>query len=90
MPPDQNQPELLGRPAKSPNGTRLIIAVVLIGLSILALALVEHFPAFPPRIGTAPHEPAQALITTPVPGAETPVFESGPPVDPPGATENRQ
>src|SRR6185312_9090938 len=73
MPPDPNQPDVLGRPAKSPNGRRLIIAVALIGVSILALALVKHLPGIPAGIGTAPHEPAQALITTPVPGSETPM-----------------
>ena len=73
MPPDPNQPDVLGRPAKSPNGRGLIIAVALIGVSILALALVKHLPGIPAGIGTAPHEPAQALITTPVPGSETPM-----------------
>ena len=72
MPSDLKQPDVLGRPAKSPNGRRLIIAAALIGLSILVLALVNHLSGVPAGTGTAPHEPAQALITTPVPGAETP------------------
>ncbi|MFL6581306.1 MAG: SPOR domain-containing protein [Burkholderiales bacterium] len=84
MPVDQNQPKVLGRPAKLPNGTRLIIAVVLIGLSVAVLALVDHFRAHPAHPVTAPHEPAQALITTPVPGADALGSKAGPPVDPPG------
>jgi len=87
MPANQNQPKLLGKPAKSPNGTRLIIAVGLIGLSILALALVDRFHALPARPVTAPHDPAQALITTPVPGADAPSSTAGALVGPPAAPD---
>ena len=72
MPADQNQPELSGRPAKSPNGTRLIVAAALIGVSIVALALLDRFHALPAGSLTAPHEPAQALITTPALNADEP------------------
>ena len=86
MPEDQNQPKLFGKPAKSPNGTRLIIALGLIGLSILALALVDRFHALPARAVTAPHEPAQALITTPVPGGGAPSSTAEALVGPPAPT----
>jgi cell division protein FtsN len=85
MQANQNQPELLGKPAKSLSATRLIIALALIGLSILALGLVDRFHTFSARSVTAPHEPAQALITTPVPGADEPSSTAGAPVGPPVA-----
>src|SRR4051794_35456378 len=70
MPADPNQRALLEKPAVSRYGMRLIVAVALIALSIVALALVDHFHPLPARFVTAPHEPAQALITTPLPPAE--------------------
>jgi DedD protein len=86
MPSDPKQPDVLVRPAKSPNGRRLIIAAALIGVSILVLALVNHLPGVPAGTGTAPHEPAQTLITTPVPGSETPMTQPEP--EPPKILNN--
>jgi DedD protein len=83
MQADRNQPELLGKPAQSLSGTRLIIALALIGLSVLVLGLVDRFHTLPARPVTAPHEPAQALITTPVLGADAPSSRGGPPLGPP-------
>src|SRR3954470_16328016 len=78
MPVDPNQRALLEKPAVSRYGMRLIVAVALIAISIVALALVDHFHPLPARFVTAPHEPAQALITTPLPGAEGLTSGAGP------------
>ena len=72
MPADQNQPDLSGKPATPRYGTRLIVAVALIGVSIVALWLLDRFHALPAGSLTAPHEPAQALITTPALSADEP------------------
>lgn len=54
---------------KSPAARRLIIAVVLIGLAIGGLAAVDRYRDRPAG-ATPPHEPAQALITTPAPESD--------------------
>lgn len=60
---------------------RLLAAVVLIVLAIGGLAIFEQLRDRPERL-PAPHEPAEALIATPTPGAELSVT-SAPPVEPP-------
>ena len=67
---------------KSPAGRRLIGAAVLIGLAIGSLALVDRFRDRPAGL-TPPHEPSQALITTPGPEPATPPGTSAPAVIPP-------
>src|SRR5258706_12046972 len=65
MPSNSSKP--VGPPqeqTKSPAGRRLIAAAVLIGLAIGGLALVDRFRERPMGL-TPPHEPSQALITTP-------------------------
>lgn len=67
---------------KSPVRRRLILAVAMIGLAIAGLALVDQFRdrrAAP----TAPHEPSQALITTPAPPPDDAVAKPELPVTPP-------
>jgi DedD protein len=60
-----------GEAAKSPATRRLIAAAVLIGLAIGALALVDRFRERPAGLAP-PHEPSQALITTPAPEPSAP------------------
>ena len=67
---------------KSPAGRRLIGAAVLIGLAIGSLALVDRFRDRPAGL-TPPHEPSQALITTPGPEPATPPGNPAPAVTPP-------
>ena len=68
---------------KSPAARRLIIAAVLIGLAIGGLAAVDRYRDRPAG-AVPPHEPSQALITTPAPEAETaPVRPEQPPSAPP-------
>ena len=67
---------------KSPAGRRLIGAAVLIGLAIGSLALVDRFRDRPVGL-TPPHEPSQALITTPGPEPATPPGSPAPAVTPP-------
>ena len=67
---------------KSPAGRRLIGAAVLIGLAIGSLALVDRFRDRPAGL-TPPHEPSQALITTPAPEPATPPNTPLPAVAPP-------
>jgi DedD protein len=71
MPPNLIQsPDHSPQPTKSLIGRRLIIAAGLIGLAIGGLALVDkvrdHSDGLAP-----PHEPAQALITTPAAEPDT-------------------
>ena len=94
MPADQDQPALSGTPAKSPDGTRLIVAVALIGVSIVALALLDRFHALPASSLTAPQEPGQTLIATPALSIDGPTSSATPTADPtasqkpaPAATE---
>ena len=72
--------------AKSPAARRLIAAAMLIGLAIGALALVDRLRERPAGLAP-PHEPSQALITTPAPepsasasGAEQPARTPPPPL----------
>ena len=67
---------------KSPAGRRLIGAAVLIGLAIGSLALVDRFRDRPAGL-TPPHEPSQALITTPGPEPAAPPGNPAPAVPPP-------
>ena len=67
---------------KSPAGRRLIGAAVLIGLAIGSLALVDRFRDRPAGL-TAPHEPSQALITTPGSEPAAPPGNPAPAVTPP-------
>jgi len=83
MPPNFNKLELSEEQEKSRTARRLIIAATLIGLAIVGLALVDRMRDRPPG-PTPPHEPSQALITTPaqtVPAAqpEQPVTPPPPP-----------
>jgi DedD protein len=67
---------------KSPPGRRLIIAVVLIGLAIGGLAAVDRYRER--RTGAAPpHEPSQALITTPAPEPDAAPARPGQPIGAP-------
>lgn len=67
---------------RSPAGRRLIGAAVLIGLAIGSLALVDRFRDRPAGL-TPPHEPSQALITTPAPEPVTPPGDPALAVTPP-------
>jgi DedD protein len=72
--------------AKSRIGRKLMIAVALIALAVGGLALVDRIRDRPPGL-IPPHEPAQALITTPAPRTDTPATSSEHPVAPPPAPE---
>jgi DedD protein len=77
---------------KSSAARRLIIAAILIGLAIGGLAAVDRYRDRPAG-AVPPHEPSQALITTPAPEAETaPVrpdqAASAPPPPPPKIVNN--
>ena len=69
--------------ARASTRRRLIAAAVLIGLAIGGLALVDRFRERPARL-TPPHEPSEALITTP-PAAEPnlPIAKPDRPITPP-------
>jgi DedD protein len=67
---------------KSPARRRLIAAAVLIGLAIGGLALVDRFRERPMGL-TPPHEPSQALITTPAQESDVPAVKPDQPVTPP-------
>lgn len=92
MPPISSKPPLPSAPlpsdehVKSRMGRKLMIAVALIALAVGGLALVDHIRDRPPG-PFPPHEPAQALITTPAPPTETPTSSSEHPVTPPPAPE---
>ena len=68
--------------SKSPAGRRLISAAVLIGLAVGSLALVDRLRDRPAGLAP-PHEPSQALITTPGPEPATPPGNPAPAVEPP-------
>jgi cell division protein FtsN len=83
MPP--NSSKSVAQPqeqTKSPAGRRLIGAAILIGLAIGGLALVDRFRDRPAGL-LPPHEPSQALITTPAPEPAVPAGNPEPAVTPP-------
>ena len=83
MPTNSSEPVApVQEETKSPAGRRLIGAAVLIGLAIGSLALVDRFRDRPAGL-TPPHEPSQALITTPGPEPAAPPGNPAPAVPPP-------
>lgn len=82
VPPPQEQ-------AKSPTGRRLIVAAGLIGLAIGGLALVDQLRDRPDGLAP-PHEPAQALITTPAPEPDVAAAKPEQPVPPPPKIVNNE
>ena len=83
MPTNSSKPVVpVQEETKSPAGRRLIGAAVLIGLAIGSLALVDRFRDRPAGL-TPPHEPSQALITTPGPELAAPPGNPAPAVPPP-------
>ena len=83
MPTNSSEPVApVQEETKSPAGRRLIGAAVLIGLAIGSLALVDRFRDRPAGL-TAPHEPSQALITTPGSEPAAPPGNPAPAVTPP-------
>jgi DedD protein len=68
MQPNPNQPPLPEDQSRSRTARRLIMATALIGLAVAGLAAVDRLRE--PSAHLAPsHEPAQALMATPVPPA---------------------
>ena len=83
MPTNSSEPVApVQEETNSPAGRRLIGAAVLIGLAIGSLALVDRFRDRPAGL-TPPHEPSQALITTPGPEPAAPPGNPAPAVTPP-------
>jgi DedD protein len=83
MPPNSSKPVAPPREqTNSPARRRLIAAAVLIGLAIGGLALVDRFRERPNGL-TPPHEPSQALITTPAQESDVPAAKPDQPVTPP-------
>jgi DedD protein len=83
MPPNSNKPAAPPQEqTKSSTRRRLIIAAAMIGLAIGGLALVDEFRDRP--VGVAPpHEPSEALITTPTQESDAPTAKPDQPVTPP-------
>jgi DedD protein len=68
MQPNPNQPPLPEDQSRSRTTRKLIIAAALIGLAVAGLAAVDRLREPSARLAPS-HEPAQALIATPVPPA---------------------
>ena len=82
MPPHSSKPAPSQEQTKSRTGRKLIIAAVLIGLAIVGLALVDLYRVRPAGLAP-PHEPSQALITTPAQESAAPAAKPERPVTPP-------
>ena len=80
MPPNSRTPAPSTELKKSRTGRRLIIAAAMIALAFVGLALVDRLRDRPASL-PPPHEPSQALITTPAQNARATQPEQ--PVTPP-------
>ena len=80
MPPNSSTPAPSTELKKSRTGRRLIIAAAMIALAFVGLALVDRLRDRPASLAP-PHEPSEALITTPA--QDAPATQPEQPITPP-------
>ena len=88
MPPHSSnpaEPQQATEPSRT--GPRLIAAAALIGLAFGALVVLDRFRERPTGL-TPPHEPSQALITSPTSESNVAVLKSELPPPPPQVLNN--